>query len=431
MSNKYKWDWSEADKAENANLLKPETVEKSVAPLVGAEAAAMIAEGVQEYLKEKGLDKIDRKYLAFPEAHRQSDPSADYSECDLTDVTPWDELPVDAQLRRKVLTKSLLRKVLFSTSTDESLKSYGDQARAVAKMSVRTMSSAGGGGSEGGYLIPPGYIPYLVKDIPRLSVLYPKVTTLPTGQSNSGRLPTVATNATSSWGSESVAIDPGDPSFGQATYTIYRHNTRIVLPLELVADSNPAIVETVIGLIQEAMAHERDRCIAYGNGSGRPTGIYQSSGITDVSGITSITYPNLNKMLFSVDMRWHDSPSFCWTLNQNVLSACAALVDDHGIPILRTGGIGNGLPPTLLGKPFVVSNSFPNTYIGIGLLAGYLWFDRGDMGMLTEMGGAYADAHQMMIKVWERADGKYVNTPTSRFARSKILAGITNLVTPG
>lgn len=428
--SKYNWNFTPAEQQANVEATEPKEVEKSLSPVLGQQIAGVVAEGIEAYFKHKGIDQLDRRHLVFPEAAAaKADPEFRFTQRDLQDATPWGELPDSAKNRRKVLMRAFFRNILFGTSLDKSLEEFGDATREVKPLiCVRTLSS--GTDSQGGYLIPPGFIPYLVKDIPRMSVLFPLVTVWPTGQNNSGTMPTVATNATSSWGSESTTITTGDPTFGEATYTVRRHNTRAVLPLELVNDTNPAIVDTVVRLIQEAMAQERDHVIAYGTGSGRPTGIYQSSGITDVSGITAVNFANLNKLLFSVDMRWHDDPSFRWVFNQNVLNAAASLVDSTGQPIVKFNDLATGAAATLLGKRFVVSNSFPNTFIGCGRVAGYIWFDRQDMGAAQDMSGAYFDDHQMALKVWERCDGKFVNTPTSQFARSKILAGVTSLVTP-
>lgn len=424
---KYKWDFSKAEQAENLEVTKPEVIAKGVEPLLGHDAAAMIAEGVQEYLRQNGLDKIDRKFLAFPEAHRQADPSTAFCKSDLEDPTPWNELPQSAQQRKRVLFKGFLHNVLFGTPAERSLAAFGDATREVAPLlNVRALSSTPG---EGGYLIPPGFIPYLVQDIPRMSVLFPLVREYPTGLAESGTLPTVATNAASSWGSESTEITSTDPTFSAASWTIRRHNAIATLPLELTVSTNPAIVPTVIELIQRAMAEERDRCIAYGNGSGKPTGIYQATGITDVSGITSISWANLNKILYSVDERWHNAPNARWALNQNVLNAISSLLSAvDGQPIFRPA-VGD-MPGTILGKRYVVSNHLPNTFIGFLDFSQYAWFNRNDMGMATDMGGEYFKKHQMAIKVWERVDGKYISPPTPAGARTKILSGVTSLVTP-
>lgn len=427
MGSKYKWDFSKSEQAENAKLTDPAEIQKGLAPVMGADLSAVVAEGVQEYLKHKGIDAIDRRYLAFPEAQNANrDPASAFSKRDLEAVASWDELPQAAQIRRRVLFRAFMRNVLCGTSPDVSLADYGDDVRDVKPLlNARALSSTPG---EGGYLIPPGFIPYLVRDIPRMSVLFPLVRVWPTGKTDSGRLPTVATNAASSWGSEGIAMSSTDPTFGNATWAVERHNAFATIPFEAVNDTSPELVDTVVTLIQEAMAEERDRVIAYGNGSGRPTGIYQSTSITDVSGVTSITWANLNKILYSVDERWHNVPNARWVLNQNVLNAISSKLDDYGQPLFRPA-VGD-MPGTIIGKRYVVTNSLPNTALFFGDLAHYFWFDRQDMGMATDSGGKYFETHTLALKVWERVDGKYISAPTPSMARTKVLAGITSLVTP-
>lgn len=428
--SKYNWNFTPEDKAENVKATEPKEVEKALAPLTGEQVAEIVADGIRTYHKEHGVTKVDRQHLMFPEAaSAKVDPLLRFSKADVQENVRWSEIPADSQSRRKVLLRAFMRRVLFGVPADQSLADFGEAVREVTPLlNVRTYSSAGGSGSEGGYLIPPGFIPYLVRDIPRLSVMFPLVSVYPTGQTDSGTLPTVATNAASSWGSESTEITSTDAAFGEATFTIKRHNAIATLPLELVNDTNPAIVDTVVSLIQEAMAQERDKVISYGSGSGRPTGLYQSTGITDVSGITAVNFANLNKLLYSVDERWHNAPNFRWVFNQNVLNAISSLVDSTGQPLVRPG-FGD-VPSTILGKRYVVSNYLPNTAIFVGDVAKYVWFDRGDMGMGTDQSGVYFNKHQLAIKFWERVDGKYVTPPTAAMARSKILSGVTNLVTP-
>lgn len=429
--SKYNWNFTPAEQEKNLQETNPKEVQKAVEVISGPQVAEIVTDAIRAYHKEHGITQLERKHLVFPEAaEAKADPAFRFTERDLKDgATKWADLPETAKTRRRVLMNAFMRNILFATPAEKTLADFGDGARDVAPLlNARTFSTTGGSGSEGGYLIQPGFIPYLVRDIPRLSVLSGLVSVYPTGQTDAGELPTVATNAASSWGSESTEITSTDPALGQATYAVKRHNAIAVMPLELVKDTNPAIVDTVVSLIQEAMAQERDRVISYGSGSGRPTGLYQSTGITDVSGITAVNYANLNKLLFSVDERWQADPTFRWVFNQNILNAVSSLVDSTGQPILRPG-IGD-MPSTVLGIRYVVSNYLPNTAIFVGALSKYILFDRGDMGIATDMGGEYFKKHQMAIKVWERIDGKYVSPPTASMARSKILAGVTNLVTP-
>jgi HK97 family phage major capsid protein len=418
---------TEDQKNANEKATDAKEIRDAAANVLGDKAGEEIAAKVAEEIRKLGLDKIDRRHLMFPGAETAQRKSALNVRNILDGSTPvkhWDAertADVDAGLRA-FFHKVLLNKPIASSLEDRGL---------VDDIVVRTLSSSD---SEGGYLIPPGYIPYLTADLPKIAKLLPLVTTFPTGGAPSGEMPTVATNATVAWGSENTAIGAGDPVFGTATYAVNRMNVFCDMPRELVNDTNPRIVDTIIGLFRQAMADELDRCIAYGNGSGKPTGIYQATTITDVSGVTSLSstsaagYLNLIKIMHSVDQRYHSDPSCRWVFNQNVLAMIESILDGQNQPVFRPG-IGE-MPSTVLGKPFVVHNGLPNTFIGFGALRYYYLFDHGDMGMeSTTTGGDSFKKHQVLIKFWQRLDGKYVSPAHKPFARSKILANVTALGT--
>jgi HK97 family phage major capsid protein len=250
-------------------------------------------------------------------------------------------------------------------------------------------------------------------------------------------MPAVGTNASVTWGdTEGSAMTDNSSSvtFGQNTYTVKRMNAMVKLSREIVSDANPDIVTTVVELFQEAIARENDKVIAIGSGTGRPTGLYSASGITNVS-ITSLTYANIVKLKHSVDIRYHSSPSFRWTMNQNVLAALMQVVDGNGLPIFVDGGVPinggalTGRVSTILGVPYSIEASLPNNYLGIGDLRYYCWFDRQQLAVESTMeGGDSFAAHQMWIKFTQRCDGKPILPVTKPMARTRVLAGVTSLV---
>ena len=73
----------------------------------------------------------------------------------------------------------------------------------------------------------------------------------------------------------------------------------------------------------------------------------------------------------------------------------------------------------------------PNNFLALGDLDFYFWFDRREMELeSTTVGGNAFKEHKMLVKLTERADGKYV-TPTSvSLVRTRTLSGVTNLITP-
>ena len=246
----------------------------------------------------------------------------------------------------------------------------------------------------GGYLVPSGFIPELIHDAPKMSTLYRMVRKIPVSQ-QAGTIPRTTANATVSWGTENVAIDEGDPAFGETAYNVHRLNSLVKTSRELAEDSNPGIVDVVSQLFTEAILAERDRVIAVGSGTGQPLGLYSAAGITDVSSVTTLTYGNLVSLKESVDDRYQSDPTFCWHFNQRVKAALMSLVDLHGQPILQRDPTED-FKARILGVPVVVENSFPNNYIGVGALRYYIWFDRGTLGIerTTEGGDAFS-LHQL------------------------------------
>lgn len=274
----------------------------------------------------------------------------------------------------------------------------------------------------GGYLIPPGFLPQLIADPMKESQLFAYVRKLPVG-SNTGQMPKVGSGVEVFWGTENTDIDETEPDFDNETWTIKRLNAITKMSRELMMESNPEIVGVVMDMFTKAIFEERDRVIAIGNGSGRPLGLYSASGITDVSSVTSLTYANLVKMKFSLDMRYHKRAR--WTMNSSVLKHVQLIVDTTGRPIFRESAIA-GEEATILGLPFSIEDSFPNCYLGVGDLSYYVWFDRQKYAIerTTEAGEAFRK-NQLWVKVTEYADGKPVLPPTSPMARTRALAGIS------
>jgi HK97 family phage major capsid protein len=205
-----------------------------------------------------------------------------------------------------------------------------------------------------------------------------------------------------------------------------------MVSLEQIQDGNPNTMDVVMGLLQDALIAERDRCMAYGSGSGRPTGIYQSSGITDVSGVTSVTYANLVKLFFSVAPIYRDTQTTAWIANGNVQAMIQLLTDDNQQPLLLSN-LQNGWKPMLFGKSFICVPSLPDTFIGFGCHALYRNYYHLKAPMMidvsTEAGDAF-DLYSAIVRLTERCDGRYVvpSTGIVPYARSKILTGVTALV---
>lgn len=409
---KYEWP-SDDDKAKNLDATDPKKIEASLEAMVGRAVASAMAAQAEKNMKDQGIDKVDRKFLRFPELSGDQGFSTDLVRAKLGGQIEWSD--GEASVRKRLL-KGFFRHALFGTN-------FGVSCGQMDETLVRTLSTTD---AAGGYLIPPGFIPEVTRDIARQTVLFNRVRRIPV-VNDAGIMPKVSTNATVTWGSEGVAMTAtGDPAFGVTNYAVNRMQAFVELTREIASDANPDIVQIVTELFQEAIAQERDKVIAIGSGTGKPLGIYSASGITNVSA-TTLTYANLVNLKESVDDRYHADPSFVWVFNQNVKAAIMRLVDSQGLPLFQTPR--DGQPGLLLGVPYVVCNHCPNNFVFVGALRYYIWFDRQTLAVeSTVTGGDSFKNHSTLIKFYERVDGKYVAPVTAPAARTRVLTGITALL---
>lgn len=446
MANGYDWPTdAPAPEGQNAgqqnrevkvdlSVTDPDAIMRAIQPKMGALIAEAVRETVAAVQRDAGVDKIDRQYLRFPEVPQggyggghggngqtgQRQGQYQYTPFDLVDKRGWDNPQIRSA--RLNLMGGWFR-AIFSRQGPNAATLQHCIGCELPEQVIRVLSTET---SEGGYLIPPGFVAEVVMDVPKLSQLFQYVRRIPVA-GNTGFMPRVDTNCMVFWGQENEAIQEGDPSFTDTTYAIQRMNALVTLSREIANDSNPDIVQTVTELFQRCIAEERDRVIAVGSGSGQPMGLYSASGIYD-TGITSLTYQNLVKLKNSIDIRYHGLRTFRWTFNQNVLAALMNIVDTLGRPILQEPTAGE--PAKILNVPYSIERRFPDWYIGIGALEYYLWFDRQQVTVerTLEGGNAFVN-HQMMIKFIERADAKPALPPTTPMARSTVLTGVTELGT--
>jgi HK97 family phage major capsid protein len=378
------------------NLTDPEQVRQIFSVMLGSpEGGALIRDAMKAGMKDLGMTRVDRSFLAVPE------------------VIPQEQRPdFDTIMGRGMAGRSPLqqrmgewfRAVLFNRMPQDAIV-------------IRALSE--GTDSEGGYVVPPGFIPEVIRDVEKLSNLYQhcRVISVPT---NAGEIPVVATNAGVTWGSEGVAFGQSDPAFGTKTYAVQRMNVLVKISRELANDANPNIVDLVTQLFREKVVEERDKVVAIGTGSGQPMGLYSATGLTEVS-FTSLTYSNIVDLHETVDERYFPSPSTRWVFNQRVKEQVMKILDDNGRPIFQVDP-ANGFRATILGHPVSIESRCPNNFMFFGDLRYYMIFTREQLGVeqSTQAGDAFA-AHQMWMKFWERWDGKPVLPPTCPMARNRTL----------
>jgi HK97 family phage major capsid protein len=332
---------------------------------MGGQMGPMVTDLVQEKVRELGLDRVDRKFGMFPGAEGS---------------------PARTKAER---ASSFLRSAILHSEPGDEL--------------VRKALSEGSDGA-GGYLVPAEYRAELIRRLPEMSELFPHVRRVPVA-GDSGEFPKLSSDVSIAWGrSESDDITETDPAFTQLTWTVRNMSAITYLSRELVSDANPNIVETITALFTEAVASERDKMIAIGNGSSQPQGIYSASGLDSVAVDGALSYAKLAELKFALRRKYHRGAR--WVMSSTNLQRVTSLSDDNGMPIFRDALVA-GESPRILGKEYSIQDDLPDSVVLFGDLSQYLWFDRERMVIeSTSTGGDTFRKHQVAIKLLERCDGK-------------------------
>jgi HK97 family phage major capsid protein len=324
----------------------------------------VIEEKAHQAMRDAGLTKVDRKHAMFPGAD-------------------------DANLPAKERSYRFFRAVLG-----------GDL------LGLKALSE--GSTTAGGYLVPDGFREEIIARLPDLSELAPYVRVVPV-RADTGNVPSLATDIAITWRggatAENTAFGESDPVLGQLTWSLKRADAITKMSRELVADSAPSIVEFVTRLFREAIATERDKMIAVGDGTTQPQGIYSASGIESVSVGGALTFAKLVELEQTLPRKYRTRGR--WIMNGTNLRRIYSLEDDNGRPLFVRDMVAGVPESRILGYPVGQQDNLPDHTIFFGDLGYYLWFDREEMGVeSTTFGGDAFEKHQTWVKVWERADGK-------------------------
>lgn len=289
------------------------------------------------------------------------------------------------------------------------------------RMAAKALSESSA--TAGGYLVPEGFRAEVIKRLPEAAELAPYVRSVPV-VTDTGNLPSLATDISVAWNAgadgENANFTESDPVLGSINWSLKRADAITKLSRELVNDGTPAVVEFVTGLFREAIAMERDRVIALGNGSSEPYGIYSTSGIDEVDVGGSLTFSKLVEIEQTLKKKYRTGAR--WLMNGTNLRRVYSLLDSQNRPIFMRDMVG-GIPESrILGYPVSQQDDLTDDIIFFGDLSYYLWFDRGEMGIESsnEAGEAF-QKHQTWIKVWERVDGKVALTEA--FAKGSGITG--------
>ena len=118
--------------------------------------------------------------------------------------------------------------------------------------------------ADGGYLVPPDFVPVLIRLIESYGIGRQNVTVLPMN-TNEKTFPSLSSGINVYWIDEGGAITEVKPQFGQVKMTTKKLACLIPATSEVLEDSSIALANLFATLVAESMAEEEDRVIFTGD----------------------------------------------------------------------------------------------------------------------------------------------------------------------
>lgn len=230
-------------------------------------------------------------------------------------VDEADEAPAPVY-RRKSLghdeePQSFFADVLAANKGDHSARERMSKAWGGKAMTEGSISSAATYSSTGGYLVPPEISSELIVLREQAAVVRSLCSAISV-DSSSLQIAAVTGGTTATWVAELGTKQSQDMTFGQVTANVFTAAGLGIISNQLLADARTSIDSLIISDLAKRLATLEEVAFLNGDGSGKPTGILNTSGVNSTS-LTSTTVPDLldaiTDAIVNVQTNYQGNPS--------------------------------------------------------------------------------------------------------------------------
>lgn len=263
--------------------------------------------------------------------------------------------------------------------------------------------------SDGGYTVPDEFEHTLVEALADENVFRTMATSIKTA-SGDRKIPIVATTGTASWVDENAAIPESGPTFEQKTLSAYKLATMVKISEELLADSAFNLEDYMAREFARRFAVAEEAAFCTGNGTGKPTGVFDSTkgasaGITAAKTDT-FTADELIDLFYSLRAPYRSKAM--WFMNDTTVKIVRKLKDNNGQYIWQPA-LTAGAPDMIFGRPYKTSVAAPEATTGnTAVLFGdfkYYWIADRKSRTIRRLNELFAVNGQVAFLGTERLDG--------------------------
>lgn len=265
--------------------------------------------------------------------------------------------------------------------------------------------------SEGGYLVPDEFEQTLVEALEEEN-FFRNIATVIQTSSGDRKIPVVASKGEAAWIDEEGAFVESDETFGQVSIGAYKVGTMIKVSDELLNDSAFNLEAYISKEFGRRIGSKEEEAFFVGNGTGKPTGIFNATGGASDGTKTStatIAFDDVMDLFYSVKSPYRKKA--VWVLNDTTVKALRKLKDNNGNYIWQPS-VQAGQPDMILNRPYHTSAFVPEIAAGKKVMAfgdfSYYWIADRQGRSFKRLNELYAANGQVGFLASQRVDGKLI-----------------------
>lgn len=327
---------------------------------------------------------------------------------------------VQATAERSVMeTDSFLRKTRPFVQLSGEMVSFISDLKVLAKGGIPqslTKALQESDDTAGGFLVPEEFQAEVIRFATEAAIVRPRARVFPMA-SNTLTLPKLDQSNYKfagidiHWeGDEGEKKEESQLVFGRITLKVGKMIGLCPVSDDLLQDSAINLANFLVAIFGEAIAYEEDKQFLNGNGMKKPLGIVSCGVAVNRQTASKISYEDLKNMAFGLPA-WADAGAVWITTKKGMQELLDIRSEDSiGFPLLLPGfSIAAGLPPTILGYPWVMTDKLPAVGIKgdiiLGDLAAYFIGDRGGLMVASSIHDRFR-YDETVFRFVKRVDGQ-------------------------
>ena len=257
--------------------------------------------------------------------------------------------------------------------------------------------------ADGGYLVPEEMDSRLIEKLTEDNIVRRLATTITT--SGDHKINIAASDPAAAWIEEGGALDFGDAKFAQILLDAHKLHVAVKITEELLYDNAFNLESHIIKEFGEALANAEEDAFLNGDGTGKPTGIFDATGGGTVAKtVSTVKTDDIIDLIYALKRPYRKNAVFI--MNDKTIAGIRKLKDGNGQYLWQPSNQA-GEPDKVCGYTVYTSAYAPEDAIAFGDFSYYNIGDRGTRSF-AELRELFAGNGMIGYVAKERVDGKLV-----------------------